>query len=633
MQNVLSIQARIIFACILTFTAVGCGGGNSVACSTVLGALAGGSNACNNSDNANNSNATTAPEAGSLGSVPIANPGSSQNTFVGSLVTLDGSKSTDPNNNLLTFQWVFTAKPPGSTASFYSSTATNPFFTADLSGTYVATLVVNNGKLDSIPAQVRVVASIGNAAPVAYAGADQNVLVGSMVKLDGTKSTDANYDLLTFNWNIKSKPDGSNALLSSNTDGQPSFKTDVLGTYVVSLVVSDGKANSDTSLMKVTALASSQPPVALPGAAQNVTAGTWVSLDGSNSKTFNIDLLSYAWTLTSKPTWSSASISPPGDPKPKIFVDIPGQYVASLIVTSVGISSSPATVLISALTANLKPVADAGAAQNVSVGRTVTLNGSKSNDPNGDQLTFRWVLFAKPDGSNAILSSNSSVKPSFIADLAGTYAVSLIVNDGKVDSTLATTVVTAAVGNSAPIAFPGANVTVLNGVALTLDGTGSTDANNDPLTYKWTLISKPANSAAILSSLTAEKPTFRPDVPGTYVVNLTVNDGFIDSSTVSLAIVSNAAPVAIAGVDQTVKLGALVKLDGNKSTDLNNDTLTYKWRLLSKPLNSSVALSSLTDSMPSFTPDKTGDYSITLTVNDGFVDSTTVAVKITVTMN
>jgi hypothetical protein len=112
-----------------------------------------------------------------------------------------------------------------------------------------------------------------------------------------------------------------------------------------------------------------------------------------------------------------------------------------------------------------------------------------------------------------------------------------------------------------------------------------------------------------------------------------VNDGFIDSSTVSLAIVSNAAPVAVAGVDQTVKLGALVKLDGNKSTDLNNDTLTYKWRLLSKPLNSSVALSSLTDSMPSFTPDKTGDYSITLTVNDGFVDSTTVAVKITVTMN
>jgi len=93
--------------------------------------------------------------------------------------------------------------------------------------------------------------------------------------------------------------------------------------------------------------------------------------------------------------------------------------------------------------ANVAPVANAGAAQNVTTGTLVTLDGSASSDANSDALTYAWTLTSKPEGSSAALSSTASAKPTFTADLAGTYVISLLVSDGKVSST-ATSVTTTA---------------------------------------------------------------------------------------------------------------------------------------------------------------------------------------------
>jgi hypothetical protein len=73
----------------------------------------------------------------------------------------------------------------------------------------------------------------------------------------------------------------------------------------------------------------------------------------------------------------------------------------------------------------------------------VTLTGAASTDANGDALTYKWTLTTRPSGSSAALSSTSVVSPTIRVDIVGTYVASLIVNDGKIDSTVATVPITA----------------------------------------------------------------------------------------------------------------------------------------------------------------------------------------------
>ena len=180
-------------------------------------------------------------------------------------------------------------------------------------------------------------------------------------------------------------------------------------------------------------------------------------------------------------------------------------------------------------TTNVAPTANPGTSQNVLVGAVVSMDGSASKDPDGGTLTFKWTLIGKPVGSAATLTNSSYPNPKFTADLAGNYVLSLVVNDGKKDSAVASVSVTATTANAAPVANAGSNQSVTIGSTVTLDGTASSDANNDSLTYKWTLQSKPSNSSATLSSLTSAKPTFKADLAGTYVATLVVNDGKANS--------------------------------------------------------------------------------------------------------
>lgn len=79
-----------------------------------------------------------------------------------------------------------------------------------------------------------------NTAPVARAGSDRSVALGAAVTLDGSASSDANGDLISYQWSMVSRPAGSAAALSRSTDAAPSFVPDLAGTYRLRLVVSDG---------------------------------------------------------------------------------------------------------------------------------------------------------------------------------------------------------------------------------------------------------------------------------------------------------------------------------------------------------------------------------------------------------
>lgn len=84
--------------------------------------------------------------------------------------------------------------------------------------------------------------------------------------------------------------------------------------------------------------------------------------------------------------------------------------------------------------------------------------------------------------------------------------------------------------NQAPVANVGANQTGEQSYEIQLDGSATTDPDGDPLKYSWSYVSRPDGSSAALSDANAISPTFTPDLPGTYVLQLVVNDYFTDSA-------------------------------------------------------------------------------------------------------
>lgn len=369
---------------------------------------------------------------GAMNSPPTANAGADQTVTVGTTVQLNGGGSSDPDGDPLTYQWSILSIPAGSTATISDPTIVNPTISIDLPGFYSLQLIVNDGTVDSQPDFVNI--STTNSAPVANAGPDRQVNVGAMVTLDGSGSSDADGDTLSFQWTVVSVPAGSTAVLSDSTVPMPTFTADLAGNYMMQLVVNDGTVDSAPDTVTITAaeVMNNTPPVADAGPDQTVLVTQTALLDGRGSSDADGDPLTYQWSFVTMPTGSAATLSDPTSPTPDFVVDKPGMYVVQLIVNDGLADSSPDTVMVD--TTNSPPVANAGPDQTVIPGSTVQLDGSQSMDADGDTLTYQWSLTSVPAGSAAMLSDATVANPAFVADMAGVYVAQLIVNDGMVDS-------------------------------------------------------------------------------------------------------------------------------------------------------------------------------------------------------
>lgn len=95
-----------------------------------------------------------------------------------------------------------------------------------------------------------------------------------------------------------------------------------------------------------------------------------------------------------------------------------------------------------ATSSNIAPVANAGRDQNATINTLVTLDASKSLDANNDSLTYSWSIVSKPENSSASLTNASTVNPTFVPDINGTYKITLIVNDGSLTNSDSVIIIT-----------------------------------------------------------------------------------------------------------------------------------------------------------------------------------------------
>ena len=356
---------------------------------------------------------------------PIADAGEDQPVKIGVEATLDGSASSDADGDALSYAWRVVS-PVGAVLS--DPRAVMPKLVPSAHTTYEIELVVNDGKVDSEPDYVLLV--VGNTAPVADAGEDQATTPGSIVTLDGSDSYDLDDDQLTYSWALIDAPADASVQLSDSSAVLPTFEASHAGSYTFSLVVNDGIDDSNVDTVTINTINS--VPVADAGDDQSVEVGNVANLDGSDSFDADGDALSYRWSLSTKPDGSNATISDDASVTPMISIDKAGVYIAQLIVSDGIDDSAPDSVIVT--TANVRPIAKAGADDNAKTGETVVLDGSQSYDPDGDNITYHWNITSQPEDSNVSLDSTSAVRPSLTLTHVGTYVMQLVVSDGELDS-------------------------------------------------------------------------------------------------------------------------------------------------------------------------------------------------------
>ncbi len=355
-------------------------------------------------------------------------------------------------------------------------------------------------------------------------------------------------------------------------------------------------------------------PAAAAGENRLQHVGDTVQVDGSASVDPDGDSLTYRWELAAKPETSTAVLSQPDSHNPVFQIDLHGTYELRLTVSDGRCVSEPDTVLVT--TENRPPIAVPGEAQAVNVGSLVQLDGSASHDPDNDTIEqYEWTMVVRPQGSGAALNDRTIADPQFTADMPGEYRLQLVVRDFEYESDPADILITTT--NRRPVADPGADREVDVGDVVQLDGSGSYDPDCDEIGYRWSFASVPDNATAQFDNNTIAAPAFTADKPGTYIVQLIVSDGDMDSEPVTCVITTrNRAPVADAGPDRDVYVGSEVTLDGTGSSDPDGDQLTYYWKILEQPPGSQVTIVDGHAAIARIVPDVSGDYIIGLTVHD-----------------
>ncbi len=240
---------------------------------------------------------------------------------------------------------------------------------------------------------------------------------------------------------------------------------------------------------------------------------------------------SYQWSF------SGASSSTSSSRTKTVSYAETGTFDTKLKLTYRGTEATCATKVTVQRVGNQAPTANAGPDQtvNLAAGQTsinVTLNGSGSSDPDGNIATYNWT--GTPDPAN-------TASPT-VTLTAGKYTFTLVVTDNNGASSAADTVVItvnpAPPVNQPPTANAGPDQTVTiaagqSNIAVTLNGSGSSDPDGTISTYTWTGSPNPADTVSPTVTLTA----------GSYTFTLVVTDNNGASSAADTVVITVNAPV------------------------------------------------------------------------------------------
>ncbi len=495
--------------------------------------------ATDNSGTTTSVNVTVTVLAAAANILPVVNAGLNQNiTLPVNSATLSGS-ATDADGWINTYTWSFVSGNSGSTIN--SPFAASTTITGLTAGTYTFKLTVTDNAGGTASSNVTItVTAAANILPVVNAGVNQNItLPVSTATLNGS-ATDADGWINTYTWSFVSGNSGST--INSPFAASTTITGLTAGTYTFKLTVTDNAGGSASSNVTVTVTSAANIlPVVNAGVNQNITLP--VSTATLNGSATDADgwISAYTWSFVSGN--SGSTINSPSAASTTITGLTAGSYTFKLTVTdnAGGTASSNVTITVTAA-ANILPVVNAGADQNIYLPvNTGTLSGTAS-DPDGSVIGTAWTKLSGPAGG--IITSVTTNVTTITSLQAGVYVYRFTGKDNSlasVSDTITVTVITAPVLNAIPVANAGGDQTITLPVnTATLSGVGI-DTDGYIIDNIWTKVSGPAGGN--ISSASATYTSITSLQAGIYMYTFTVTDNYGTTDTDSVIINVLAAPV------------------------------------------------------------------------------------------
>ncbi len=558
---------------------------------------------------------------------PVANAGEDATYFLDQTITLDGSGSTDPDNDPLTFIWTLIESPDGSSAALSQVDAERPDLSADLPGIYQIELVVNDGEIESAPDRVLITVqdvTSSNTPPVAGVDVPANIIVGQQVSLDGSPSFDADGDTLSFGWTLTSAPTDSTATITDDTSSTATFTADLAGEYSFELVVNDGTDNSDPLPFTLVATdVANTKPVAVTTTQLFTLAGQPLALDGSQSFDDDGQPLTFRWRLMQKPPGSVILLENANAEVATITPDVDGDYEVELVVNDGIESSDPVTVMITAgaLPDNCLVISEY--IEGDSNNKAIELYNCDTAPVSLDNISICLVRNGTTSCGSA-LDLTGTLNPGEVIGVCNSQFDMSQIDAGDCDFTGGAMTFN---GDDRLVVFEDINMDgQFDFGDVVLDAFG--EISQDPVGREWedTTYRRcnllPYDGMSMPFDVTAFYDDFfandysdfgLPPAPGVMCGAPPVNR----------------APVADAGPARNITEGQSITLDGSGSSDPDNDVITFLWSMAQRPMGSMATLDDTMIASPSFTADVQGDYVLELVVNDGNLDSQVASVTIT----
>lgn len=479
---------------------------------------------------------------------PCADAGEDRMMFNGPNVYLDGAKSSDPNEETLTYEW---EQLNGTKITLNDANTAAPYFSsANLTGNMEFRLTVTDPAGQTATDTVLLAfSSTTNSAPVAIAGPDQVVEAGAIVTLYGDSSFDTDGDTMKYSWTQVSGP--YDVTIQDAATALPSATVPSPGIYQFKLEISDTKTYGLADYVNIivndstNSLPRAQIEMLQPADGEPAKGGT-VILTGDSSIDADGNTLSYEWTQTAGPTLTLTDTASPAI----VFTPVQtGRYEFMLSVNDGTADGIPAEleIWVKEDSADEMPAAvlelpsfydPEGDLRTFSGGNSAIILDATNSA--GEELTYKWAQIAGPAVNLVDMTQTDEAsgektviegKKTFVPKEANLYGFMLTATDANgMESNSELYFVVDTPENGLPEADAGDNETYGIGAPAYLDGSNSSDPIWDPdgistgsgLTYYWTQVSGPP---VVLHDADSSKPYFDAAYFAEYKFSLQVSDG------------------------------------------------------------------------------------------------------------